>query len=335
MRTLPFLLILACGGSSDVIIDDGTDDTDTTPPTTPPITGTDTEQYILDLAAEVSQAEIETTIADLEAFGTRFTGTQGNHDAHIYLSDRLTAYGLDVEEDNFSFTRRHGGGTGAGDSTNLIARLEGTEDPDTVWIFSAHYDSTSTDPENYAPGADDNASGVAGVLEAARLLSTRPHRDSIWFVLTGAEEQGSEGSFHLAAWLASEPVEVRGVIAPDMIGFWPLGDGDAMDILGDEDSEHLVTSMSEVADVLGVAHKTWIHHYYCYGDDHTNYQESGVPAITPMDCVEAHNLPENGEDLPHYHKTTDTMDTLHLPFTTRVVGVQVAAISAWAEPLPL
>ncbi len=273
-----------------------------------------------------SESEIETTITELEAFETRYTFSDGDEAARDYLVDRLADYGLVSELDEFDVN---------GETChNVIARKEGVDDPSVVWIYSAHYDSTSTSPDFYAPGADDNASGVAAVLEAARLLSEHEFRYTIWFVLTAAEEQGSRGSEHLADWLATDGVDVRGVIAPDMIGYWPLGDDDFLDILGDDDSEHLVEEMSDIADELGVAHKTWIHHGYCYGDDHTNYQEYGFAALTPMDCVEAHNIPSSGETTPHYHRATDTIDTIHLPFTRKVAGVTTATLATWAEEVP-
>jgi Zn-dependent M28 family amino/carboxypeptidase len=161
-----------------------------------------------------------------------------------------------------------------------------------------------------------------------------PLSDSVLFVATGAEEQGSLGSLHLAQRWSEEGAEVRGVMAPDMIGYWPLGDGDAVDILGDEDSEHLVTSVGDLADRLGLAHKRWIDHGYCYGDDHTNFQEGGFPAVSAMDCVEAHNIAPSGEQTPHYHRTTDRIDTLHLGFTARVAGLLVATMATWAQPVP-
>lgn len=281
----------------------------------------------LTLAALVSPDELTRTISDLEAMGTRHTNTDGDDAARAYLTTRLEEYGLAVEVDPFV--------AGSEPTANLIARKEGTLEPDVVWILSAHYDSTSDRPYSYAPGADDNASAVAALLEAARILSPLRFRYSLWFVLTGAEEQGSLGSAHLARWLVDEPVEVRGINAPDMIGYWPLGDDDLFDILGDPASAHLVTQMAEIATALGVAHKTFIEHGYCYGDDHTLYQEAGLPAITTMDCVEGHNLSaETGESTPHYHDGSDTIDTLHLPFTTRVVGVMVAHLATWGEPIP-
>lgn len=272
------------------------------------------------LAGEVDEDRIAAAITALEGFGTRYTGTAGNDQSRAWLISEFEALGLDTEEDPFA------------DGVNVIARYPGATNPDRVWLFSAHYDSTSELAPEVAPGADDNASGVAAVLEAARILTAHTFTDSIWFVATGAEEQGSLGSAHLVDVLADEGVTGMGAIAPDMIGYWPLGDGDAFDILGDDVSEPLVTEMASVADELGVANKTWVKHNYCYGDDHTNFQDAGIPAISPMDCVEAHNVPSSGEDDPHYHRSTDTIDNVYLPFTARVTEVIVVSLARWAGP---
>jgi Zn-dependent M28 family amino/carboxypeptidase len=277
----------------------------------------------LTLAPLVSQTELTTTISALEGMGTRYTMSQGDETARDYLSDRLTDMGLTVELDPFMVAGQT--------ANNIIARHDGTE-TNIVYIYSAHYDSTSNTPMTAAPGADDNATGVAGVLEAARILSKHSFKYSIWFVFTAAEEQGSLGSKHMATWLMQQGYEVRGVIAPDMIGYWPQGESDSMDILGDPASQHLADHMSEVAAALGVPYKKHINHSFCYGDDHTSFQEAGIPAISPMDCVEAHNM-SVGESTPHYHRPTDTMATLHMGFTTKVASVIVVTLAEMAEPL--
>jgi len=278
----------------------------------------------LELAAQVSQSELTRTIQDLQDLGSRYTYGGGDELARDYLVGRLADYGLAAELDPFD--------VGVERPNNIIARLPGVGDPSVVYIFSAHYDSTSNDATSQAPGADDNATGVAAVLEAARILASHDFDYTLWFVFTAAEEQGSRGSEHMVQWLASDGVDVRGVIAPDMIGYWPLGDADSFDILGDTASQHLVEQMAGIADALGVANKTWIQHGYCYGDDHTNFQEAGSPAISPMDCVEAHNVTSSGESTPHYHKTTDTLSTLHMHFTTRVTGVLVGTFATLGQP---
>jgi len=302
-----FALACGCGGSSSPAGDD-----------TPPATFDP-----LALAGEVSQPELEATIAALSAMPTRYTLTQGDEQARDYLVGRARALGFEPQLDAFPVAGQT--------ATNIILKQPGTETPDVVYIFSAHYDSTSATPMTLAPGADDNATGVASVLEAARILSQRSLRNSVWFVFTAAEEQGSLGSQHMTQWLKADGVDVRGVIAPDMIGYWPLGMEDKFDILGDDASKFLVDQMADVATRLGVAHKTWIQHGYCYGDDHTMFQEAGFPAITPMDCVEAHNL-SVGEDTPHYHQTSDLSATLYMPFTTKIAGVIVATLAELGGP---
>jgi hypothetical protein len=216
----------------------------------------------------------------------------GDDNARTYLVDRLAAMGLTAELDPFTVANET--------ANNIIVRHPGTETPNVVYIFLAHYDSTSSTAETMAPGADDNATGVSAVLEAARLLTPHAFKHSVWFVFTAAEEQGSLGSKHMVTWLVNEGLDVRGVIAPDMIGYWPLGDEDQLDILGDEASAPLVEHMADVATRLGIGHKTYIEHNFCYGDDHTSFQEAGIPAIAPMDCVEAHNVAGSMEDTPHY-----------------------------------
>ncbi len=284
-----------------------------------------TEFDSFSLAADVSEAELTATIEDLAAFGTRYTFSDGDEAAADYLVGRFEALGVEVWRDGFEVEGEP--------VENVVGIVPGTVDPDVVFVFSAHYDSTSNHPETEAPGADDNATGVAVVLEAARLLVAHPLAHTAWFVLTAAEEQGSLGSAHLVDEMAETGVDAQGVIAPDMIGYWPLGEGDAMDILGDPESAALVADMETVANELGVANKTWIEHRYCLGDDHTNFQDAGYPAISPMDCVEAHNVRGSDEETPHYHRTTDTPDTLHMGFTTRVAQVTTVTFARWVEPL--
>lgn len=303
-----FVAFVACGGSDAPPVDD------LIPPVDP-----------MSLAPQVSQAELTTSIQGLEALQTRHTFGPGDDNAKMYIVDRLATFGLTAELDPFQIANET--------ANNIIVRHPGVETPNVVYIFSAHYDSTSNTPMVMAPGADDNASGVSAVLEAARLLSKHAFKHSVWFVFTAAEEQGSMGSKHMVQWLRDEGLDVRGAIAPDMIGYWPLGDEDQLDILGDPNSAPLVDHMADVATRLGVGHKKWIEHNFCLGDDHTSFQEAGIPSIAPMDCVEAHNVAGTTEDTPHYHSATDRFATLHMSFTTKVAGVIVTLLAELAEPV--
>ncbi|MBA3501117.1 MAG: M20/M25/M40 family metallo-hydrolase [Myxococcota bacterium] len=305
MRYAPLVLLAACGGSSGP----------SGPAVDPDV-----------LAGQVQQTELEASIKALEMMGTRYTLSDGDERARDYLVGRFATIGLTAELDPFQVQNQM--------ANNIIAKHPGTDSSSNeVYIFSAHYDSTSNTPMTAAPGADDNATGVAAVLEAARIITPHAFKHDIWFVLTAAEEQGSLGSKHMVGWLKSQGINVKGVIAPDMIGYWPAGDQDQFDILGDPASSFLVDHMATVATRQGIAHKKYIEHTFCYGDDHTNFQEAGFPAITPMDCVEAHNVAGSLEDTPHYHRPTDTFATLHMGFTTKVVGVIVTTLAELGAPV--
>jgi hypothetical protein len=103
---------------------------------------------------------------------------------------------------------------------NVIARLKGS-DPTRVLIVSGHYDSRASkrlDITSSAPGANDDASGTAAVMEMARALSTVQTRASIWFVAFTGEEMGLWGSTALANFCREKGVKVEGMITNDIIG---------------------------------------------------------------------------------------------------------------------
>jgi len=128
-------------------------------------------------------------------------GTLGNAEARLYLTDQFIAMGLDV------FIQ--------GDYANVVAEWPGVAHANDVYIVCAHYDTTSGDER---PGGDDNASGTAGVLEAARVL-TQYHADAtLRFIGFNAEEDwmlGSEDYVVAALWPSD--ANVIGVINLDMI----------------------------------------------------------------------------------------------------------------------
>ncbi len=103
---------------------------------------------------------------------------------------------------------------------NVIATKTGRKHPEQYFIISAHYDATSkSDPMTVAPGADDNGSGTAAVLEAARVLTSCEFDYTIKFVLFAAEEQGLRGSKFHALQAATRGDSLLGVINMDMIAY--------------------------------------------------------------------------------------------------------------------
>lgn len=111
--------------------------------------------------------------------------------------------------------------------SSVIATLRGS-DPHEIYVMSSHYDDCNGDCTNgtrLAPGADDNASSVAAVLEAARVMAATQYRATIIFACFDGEELGLWGSDHYARELAAEHAPVAGVLNNDIIGNSMGGDG--------------------------------------------------------------------------------------------------------------
>lgn len=184
--------------------------------------------------AEAPQAErLREDIYALAGFGTRHTlsdtlsNTRGIGAARRWIKsefDKISAGCGDCLEVSFQSTlepkndRRI---TRDVEIVNVLAIQKGTTHPNRYVIMSGDIDSRVSDANNYhsdSPGANDNASGMAGVMEAARVLSEYQFANSIIYVGLSGEEQGLYGGQHLARYALEQGWEVIGVLNNDMIG---------------------------------------------------------------------------------------------------------------------
>lgn len=116
--------------------------------------------------------------------------------------------------------------------TNVIATLRGTASPERYYVVTGHLDSRVTDVLDFssdAPGADDDASGVACVLELARLFATHQFPGTIVFATVAGEEQGLFGSSFMAQQMAAAGNDVQGMFSNDIIGASRSFDGEKPD----------------------------------------------------------------------------------------------------------
>ncbi|RLV10555.1 aminopeptidase [Streptomyces griseocarneus] len=112
--------------------------------------------------------------------------------------------------------------------TNVVATLRGSVTPDRVYVVSGHYDSRNSDPMNAtddAPGADDDASGVAVVLELARVFAKRRPAATVVFAAVAGEEQGLYGAGHMARTYRGGQADVQGMFTNDIVGSPTAEDG--------------------------------------------------------------------------------------------------------------
>ncbi|MBB4698363.1 M20/M25/M40 family metallo-hydrolase [Paractinoplanes abujensis] len=112
--------------------------------------------------------------------------------------------------------------------TNVIATLRGSVTPDRTYVVTGHYDSRVTDVMDAvkdAPGADDDASGVAVAMELARVLATRRPEATIVFAAVAGEEQGLYGSDHMAQVYRDRNTDVQAMFSNDIVGTGDAHDG--------------------------------------------------------------------------------------------------------------
>ncbi len=222
---------------------------------------------------------------------------------------------------------------------NLVVTLPGHgPHADEVILMTAHLDSTSNDPFNNAPGAEDNASGVATLLEAARLFRHQQFDRTIQFIFFTGEEQGLKGSL---AYVADHPdlmVDIVGVVNLDMFGY----DSDQ-----DRCFEMHVGTLP-ASDAIGQCFAASITHYslnltYDYltidatnRSDHASFWNAGVGAIEILENFFDNEIPggcDGADPSPHYHKTTDTIDQMALPIALDIAKGGIATAAGLALPL--
>lgn len=192
------------------------------------------DKEISKMVAEVSANNMESTVRKLVSFGTRHTlsdtksTTRGIGAAQRWVKAEFDKYAKDsngrLTAQIDYFTVKADGRRIAADSQlgNVMATLKGTDPTDNrVLIISGHLDSRASDVMNAtidAPGANDDGSGVAAVLEISRIMSKREFPFTLIFVAVVGEEQGLYGAKHLADKAKAENWNIVAMLNNDMIG---------------------------------------------------------------------------------------------------------------------
>jgi len=191
------------------------------------------------LLRELDQRRIKATVEKLVSFGTRHTlsvqddPVRGIGAARDWIFAQLQSYAaasggrMTVEKQTFiqPVSSRIPVPTPI---TNVIATLRGVTSPERVYVVTGHYDSRVTDVLNAtsdAPGADDDGSGVAAVMEMARVFATRPTEATIVFAAVAGEEQGLYGSDFMAKQMKAAGADVQAMFSNDIIGASSAFDG--------------------------------------------------------------------------------------------------------------
>jgi len=251
-----------------------------------------------------------------------------------YISDQFTSFGYQVTRQPFVFK----GNT----YHNIIAELRGGASPETLLIVGAHYDTVRT-----TPGADDNASGVAGLLGLARELANARMERTIRFVAFALEEwpvyrSSNMASYHYAKSLTEKNERVEGMICLEMIGFfcdregcqhYPFPfmglkfpkTGNYIAMVGNVRSKvftgRIAKSFKKATDLPLITLNAPAIMIGIDFSDHWSFGKFGYQALMVTDTAFYRN--------PHYHAPTDLPETLDYERMAKVVEGLVAAIREW------
>jgi hypothetical protein len=323
------------------------------------------------LLRQIDPDRIHATVLRLTQFGTRHTASsqtdpvRGIGAATSWVFDQLQAIAatsggrMTVQKQTFVQQPVAGRLAAATSITNVIATLKGTASPERFYVVTGHLDSRVTDLLNStsdAPGADDDASGVAAVLEMARVFARHQFPGTLIFATVAGEEQGLFGSSFMAAQMAAAGNDVQGMFSNDIVGASQAHDGTRPDpftvrmflegvptnatadditsiqtVGGENDgkSRQLGRFVREVApfDVTGMnVRLIWRRDRYLRGTDSLSFQGHGYAAA---------RFSEPRENFNHEHQDTqvvngvqfgDLIQYVDFSFIARVARVNAAAL---------
>ncbi|NWF70902.1 MAG: M20/M25/M40 family metallo-hydrolase [Chloroflexi bacterium] len=304
-----------------------------------------TQANMFTLLNEVNPERLLAHVQTLQGFGTRHFASPydrpgfGIGAARDYVANQMQQISqqsqgnLSLTVQPFEFTYRDLPYVGY----NVIGILNGTQPGAGVIIVGAHYDSISFDFENSttnAPGANDNATGVAALLELARIISQRPHRQTIVFVAFGAEEIGRLGSMAFARdYVQAYNLPVMAMLNLDIIGS-STGPGGAMNerqirLFSSGPNESPSRQLARMLDVFDLVYVPEIDIVVQdaedrpgrYGD-HLSFSEIGYPAVRFIEGL------ENPE---RQHNESDVLNALRPEYLTRATQTVLALLTALAD----
>jgi len=246
---------------------------------------------------------------------SRHVSSPGNQIKVDWAKQQMASYGLEVVDQPFN--------SNGIDLDNVVARINGT-DTNSLYVVGAHIDAISEDPENLAPGADDDGSGVIATLEAARVLKSFAPclKTTLYFNNYNDEEEEMMGSPTFLDSVSGKTV--KGAYNMDMIAYQPTEEclkSDVGEAGRDSVMAQKIVDMNTKYSVgLPVTTGTYTQNE---GDDLEVFWSANIPGGYLIECT----TEPNTDGYPDYHSTRDTMKNVNLGQVTKVAKLLVASLA--------
>ena len=322
------------------------------------------------IVAPVSQAQLRHTIESLVSFGTRHTLSsqtdprRGIGASLNWTEGQFKSFGLEtVRPCEIMTNQRVPTPTRICD---MVAVQRGTERPNDVVIIQGHIDSRVTDVMNFtsnAPGANDDGSGTAAVIEAARVLSKHKFPGTIVYAALSGEEQGLMGGKVLANYAKAQGWNVVAVLNNDIIGNSCSSDGicdstharvlsegprsqgqaelaaQTHSLGGENDapSRNISRYLESLADRLRIGldvRQIWRTDRFGRGGDHIPFLEMGYPAARISVAIENYDWQHQDLRTENGKRYGDTIDHVDFAYLAKMTKLNVAALAAIASAPP-
>ena len=259
-----------------------------------------------------------------------------------YIAQQFRSYGLEVEFDPFNHRRRSALGSLVGEYVmrNVIATLPGKgPNKDRIYLMVGHYDSIASKTPGWAggwrrmaaPGASDNASGIAEMLETARILSQQDFDFTVRFIAFSGEELFLFGSKHYAQLVRERGDDIAGVLNFDLLGHDPDGNLD-IHVLGDEGSQWLVNAFGAAAERYRLPIDLRLKNDPSFiFSDHSPFWDIGIPAVM---VAEESSLNAPDESTEYIHSQEDDLTKISIPLLGELaIKLAVATLAELARPI--
>jgi hypothetical protein len=280
----------------------------------------------LSLISLMKADSIKKTVQWLQSMGTRFALADNHKAVAVRIRDKFIKMGYtDSRLDSFWITKTWNSQEYSMYQYNVIAELRGSRYSDSVMIVGAHYDATvsSGDPFVSTPGADDNGSGVASIIEIARVMKKNNYHplSCINFVAFGAEEIGLMGSYDYAGKTGYPGRLVKIMINNDMIAYAASSNTSTwkVNIVSYENSQDL----RDRAKSLCIRY-TGIN----YTNDNTYFNRSDSYPFFLRDCKTIFFI--SSDTYAYYHTLNDISTNCNFDFCTEVTRLSCALL-VWSD----